>query len=127
MPKIERSAFLYLEGANRDFAQCGTCYAYAPDDKRCALFGPKVSVAPTDSCGFYLKAYGSEAPALTTKNRVSPKDAGFYKGSVRCENCYYGGGGKCGLYQELNKKLPDYFDLDINIEPRACCNAFTPK
>jgi len=122
--KITREAFLYMESDEEDFAQCGTCWQFDPEQKRCAILGPDFEVDADDSCCLYTKGDPVEGQPMVT--RVTPKDAGFVKREVRCENCVYGGK-KCELYVMLNKKLPDVFNLNPNIKPRACCNAQTPK
>lgn len=123
--KITREAFIYLSGKDKDFAQCGTCWLFNPEKERCAILGPEFKVDDDDSCNFYLK--GEPNKGMKLVKRVTPKNAGFVDRKVRCENCKYGGSGECKLYKVLNEKLSDIFNLDEKIEPRACCNANTPK
>lgn len=132
--RIGRDAFLYLEpvGDGDDFAQCGTCSFFGKD--HCALFTKDFTVAAEDSCGVYVpgKPLGEDTPAL---DLLSPEEAGFVRRQVRCENCYHGGSRTrdgeeehyCKLYANLNKQLPDIFDLKEVIRPKACCNAQTPS
>jgi hypothetical protein len=122
--KIKRDAFIYLSSKDKDFAQCGTCWLFNPQRERCVILGPDFKVEADDSCTFYLQ--GEPEKDLELVNRVTPKDAGFVRREVRCENCKYGGN-RCQLFEMLNNKLPDVFDLDTKIEPRACCNAQTPR
>jgi hypothetical protein len=122
--KINRDAFIYLPGKDKEFAQCGTCWLFNAEKERCAILGPDFKVDDDDSCNFYLK--GDHPKDLKLVKRVSPKNAGFVDRKVRCENCRYGGD-HCQLYQQLNSRLPDIFDLETKIESRACCNANTPK
>ena len=123
--KIKRDAFIYLPGKDKEFAQCGTCWLFNAEKERCAILGPTFEVDDDDACNFYLK--GDPSKDLKLVARVTPKNAGFVDRKVRCENCKYGGGGVCKLYTMLNEKLPDVFDLDTKIEPRACCNAQTSR
>ncbi len=123
--KIKRDAFLYLDSNDKEFAQCGTCWLFHAEKERCAILGPDFVVDDDDSCCFYIK--GEVPKDLKLVKRVTPKDAGFVERAVRCENCLYGGSGECKLYKMLNEKFPDVFDLDEQIEPRACCNANTPR
>ena len=122
MAKITREAFVYLEprGDGKDFAQCWTC-AFMTSGK-CLLFRGDNRVHYNDSCGLYVPA-GEKDPFLPIAT-VTKAEAGYIKGSVRCENCSYGGA-KCGLYKTLNKTLPQLFDLNETIESKACCNAYT--
>jgi hypothetical protein len=57
----------------------------------------------------------------------TPKEVGFVSRKVRCENCKYFGKDRCGLYEMLNKRFPDDFNLDVVVEAMGCCNAQTPK
>ena len=127
--KIKRDAFIYLSGKDKQFAQCETCWMFDSEKERCAILGPKFEVKAYASCCFYIK--GDHPRWMKTERLVSPKEAGYVVRSVRCENCRYSrssdNGSECGLYVTLNEKLPDIFDLDEKIEPRACCNANTPK
>jgi hypothetical protein len=123
--KIKRDAFIYLNGTSRDFAQCGSCWLFVPEKQRCSILGPKVEVDADDSCCFYMK--GKPVKGLPIVARVSIEEAGFVERKVRCENCFYGGGGDCQLYVELNEKFPDMFDLDTSITSKSCCNAQIPK
>lgn len=122
--KIDGSAFLYLppKSPADEFAQCGTCTLFKPDSKRCGIFSPKDKVTADQSCGFYL--HGTPTEDQECKSIVTPDQAGLVTGSVRCENCSWFDG-KCGLYKMLNEKLPDDFNLDPDVDPKGCCNAFT--
>jgi hypothetical protein len=125
MPKIKRDAFLYYDGTDHDFAQCGTCWLWDPVRWRCAVIPSLDLVEYWDSCGYYGKGHMPRhlngAPVFT------PEEVGFVKRRVRCENCVYGADGatKCELFNKLNG-LPD-FELDIEIKPEGCCNAQTPR
>lgn len=121
--KIKRDAFLYFDGSGDDFAQCATCRDFAKDQGKCAILGTKVEIKAEYSCCAYIKGEYTGQPIRTL---VTPEEVGLVKRKVRCEHCKYGGP-QCGLYIELMEKLPDLFDLDIKIKPKACCNANTPK
>lgn len=125
--KITRDAFLYLDPkAPKDaFAQCATCALYVAGAERCAILGPAQVVLPGDSCGLYVP--GSPNPDLDTKALVTPEEAGLVHRQVRCENCVYLKAEGCDLYWQLNKALPDVFDLDNDVDPQGCCNAQTPS
>ncbi len=120
--KIERDAFLYMEDPDQpDFAQCGTCWLFHKDAKRCGVLPEDFEVNAEDSCGYYLEGRPADISCPTP---VRPEDVGFVKATkVRCENCEYGGD-ECALYKHLNEAFPSAFDLDIKIDPRGCCNAF---
>src|ERR1051325_9723924 len=55
---------------------------------------------------------------------VTPEQAGYVQGQVRCENCSWYDDGTCGLYQMLMEKMPDVFDLETSVEAQGCCNAW---
>lgn len=120
--KIDRSAFLYMVDHDGDayrFAQCAGCRFFTGKD--CAVIG--IPVKAGWSCGLFTDgAYDG----MAVQQNVPAEEAGVYKGSVRCENCRFGGD-HCALYQRLNKELPALFDLDSKIESKACCNAFQAR
>lgn len=127
--KITRDAFLYLDprGNRNRFAQCSTCRDWVTGDRKCVIHGPKVIVAGGASCGFYVNG-SPQPPGTLTYARVTPKESGLVLREVRCENCMYFDEkpSECGLYHKLNKALPEYFDLDVNVNAHGCCNANEP-
>jgi len=115
--KIKRDAFLYLEGNNAKFAQCGSC---ALGWSTCAIMG-NTRVSPVKgSCGFYIK--GQPTPDRHIAN-LTRAQTGYVERPVRCENCRFYGQGHCGLYRALNKNMGAIFDLDEKVDAEACCNA----
>lgn len=136
--KVDRSAFLYLppKGNEKKFAQCSTCEKFISNKNQCVLFKKKDEVAANGSCGLYIHNQSPQQNYVnsgSTEERVpldivTPKQAGYVEGPVRCRNCSWSDGkGKCKLYAQLNNTLPDVFKLDENIEADACCNAWTTK
>lgn len=123
--RIKRDAFIYLSSTSKEFAQCGMCWLFNAEKERCAILGPTFKVDDDDSCCLFVK--GEPVKNQPIIARITPKNAGFVKRRVRCENCKFGDDNKCKLYKMLNEKFPDVFDLDEKIEPRACCNAQTPR
>ncbi len=122
--KIDRSAFLYMDPKDPEdtFAQCATCFHFLPNAERCLLFGKNDKVVAEASCALYV--HGTPADDREIINSVSPEEAGYYVGQVRCENCsWFNKDSTCGLYQELNK-LKDIFNLDTKVNPKGCCNGF---
>ena len=96
-------------------ANRGSCGEYAP--------WPTPDCAPDpDVVEEHAKKLATGAPGSATKEEV-----GYVERPVRCENCLFGGAPKCGWYEELNEKLPEYFKETRDIEPKACCNSQTPK
>jgi hypothetical protein len=127
--KIGRDAFLYYDPRDpkEQFAQCGTCRLFLPESERCAVIGPDTVVLATDSCGLY--AWGTPTEDQLVKESVTAKEAGLVHRSVRCENCRFfdAGEGMCGLFQMLNEKFPDDFELQTGVYSQGCCNAQTPE
>jgi hypothetical protein len=121
---ILRDAFLYLppKGDPDDFAQCGSCGMFIPDQQRCWLFGADHEVVANASCGLYIN--GQPSNDQQPQNKVTPEQAGYNLGQVRCENCKWLDGTTCELYVLLNEKLPQVFDLDTKVNPYGCCNAW---
>jgi hypothetical protein len=127
--KITRDAFLYLspKAPTDRFAQCSTCRDWVRGDNRCRIHGPRLPVKGTASCGLYV--HGDPKPPDTPCwPYVTPEQSGLVDRQVRCENCAHMATDedKCMLYDTLNKKLPDLFDLKVEIHPQGCCNAQTP-
>jgi len=129
MPKIDRSAFLYLDPkGNKDtFAQCSTCLLWCGEAKQlCAIHGDKVRVRGTASCGFYI--HGSPRPEQTVAKIVTPAESGLVDRKVRCENCQYfdTDDSDCDLFKELNEEFPELFYLEEKVDKHGCCNANEP-
>lgn len=121
--KIKRDAFLYLDGGDNRFAQCGTCIF---GKSKCALAGGH-DVNPTiGSCGFYVR--GPAVPRTKPFARMAPEQMGYVERKVRCENCQHFDrpNQDCELYELLNKQFPDLFDLEEGVHPHGCCNAQVP-
>lgn len=144
--KNTRDAFLYLEPKKKklrkEFAQCSTCRMFVPDEYTegkidlCIIHGSDVKVGEGYSCGMYApwpkgtpeeKVMQNHAKELSggLPGSFTPEESGLVEREVRCENCEFHrpDEGECGLYALLNKKMPDYFDLDVKVEPHGCCNA----
>lgn len=121
---ILRDAFLYLppQGDPTKFAQCGSCGMFIPNKQRCWLFGDDDLVVANASCGLYIK--GKPSNDQQPQHKVTPEQAGYNLGQVRCENCKWLEGTTCGLYKILNEQLPEVFDLDTKVDPYGCCNAW---
>jgi hypothetical protein len=123
--KLGADAFLYLspEQGIDDFAQCSECRDWIPGDNRCFIHGRHVEVLGTMSCGFYV--YGEPLePGDVPYAMVSPMESGLVNREVRCENCkHMNDDSTCGFFKTLNEKLPELFDIDINIDAKGCCNA----
>jgi hypothetical protein len=125
--KITRDAFLYLDPKppEDEFAQCGTCIMFIPDHDRCMIHGAKIKVDEDDSCGLYVHGVPRNGPPTAA---VTPKESGLVGRQVRCENCeHFNGKDLCLLFKNLNRVLPDKFDLDTKVSPKGCCNAQIPK
>lgn len=121
---ILRSAFLYLPptGDHKQFAQCGSCGMFIPGAQRCWLFGADDLVVSNASCGMYIQ--GEPSDDQKPQGKVTPEDAGYNLGQVRCENCKWFTGSTCDLFKLLNGQLPDVFDLDVKVDAYGCCNAW---
>jgi hypothetical protein len=125
--KVRRDAFIYLEPRNniKDFAQCSSCSHFMPDSERCTLFSKNYKVVAEGSCSLYVQ--GVPADNQVIMDSITPKDAGYVVAKVRCENCVALEGTTCTFFETLNQKIPDFFNLDTKVKPRACCNAWAPK
>jgi Pyruvate/2-oxoacid:ferredoxin oxidoreductase delta subunit len=127
--KLDRSAFLYLSPRDpkKQFAQCNTCFLFLPERQRCALFSQDFKVIADASCGLYINGQPNDNQEI--RNIVSPKEAGYIQEQVRCENCiWFNKEPKtCGLFEDLNKAMPEVFDLEETVEPLACCNGWQPN
>ena len=121
---INRSAFLYMDPKEpaEEFAQCGTCYNWKPESRRCKYFSDDDEVLGSMSCGLY--AHGTPSERQPVIEATTPEEAGAVNTAVRCENCSWFGNGECGLFKLLMARLPDTFDLDPAVDAQGCCNAF---
>ena len=118
--KIDRSTFLYLEGEDDTFAQCGSC-AFGPDT--CGLMGGAPVNPEIGTCCLYVPGEFLGQPV----SNLSKEEIGYVERPVRCENCRYFSNGNCGLFQELNEAFPDQFDLNVKVQPYGCCNGQMPN
>lgn len=134
-PKIDRSAFLYMEpddesfGKNKKFAQCGTCKLWTgAKRKRCFILGKDKLILSIDTCALYVNGEPDTSLAGKEEARLTLEEAGYERRSVRCENCiaFNRKESICELFRSLNKKMPDMFDLNENVLWDGCCNANTP-
>ena len=128
--KFDRDIFIYLEPqknqSKKDFAQCGSCFMFMPGKERCSIFPEDFKVVADASCSLYV--YGQPTDDQAWKTAVDPEAAGYVKGQVRCENCkWLDPGNKCGFFAYLNEKMSDTFNIDEQVEPKACCNAWQAK
>jgi hypothetical protein len=133
--KITRDAFIYMEPDTKErqkykekFAQCGTCHMWTGEKgKSCTIHSQKVEITAEKSCSFYTP--GDPMPEMIGKEMgiVSPAESGLVEADVRCENCNYFSSGKvCQVFKRLNASA-EMFELDENVEPKACCNAWVGK
>jgi len=122
--KIGRWAFLYLEPKTPmdDFAQCSTCELFLPGKERCGIFGPNDKVVANASCGLYIQGQPHDEQPI--QDIVTPDEAGYVLGQVRCENCSWFENNGCNLFKMLDEKMPDVFDLGDKVKAKGCCNAW---
>lgn len=126
MEKITRESFTYLDptGDKSKFAQCGTCRMFTGTG--CTILG-KTKVTAEMSCNFYVHGEPAKDKEGKEEALLTSKEAGLVNRQVRCENCRSFSNGVCLLYQALNKKNPDIFNLDEKVDKQGCCNAQMPK
>jgi len=128
--KFDRDIFIYLEpkGKQRpkDFAQCGSCFMFMPGKERCSIFPQDFKVVADASCSLYVNGQPTDDQAW--KTAVDPKQAGYVKAQVRCENCkWLDPGSKCGFFAYLNEKMGDTFSINEKVNAKGCCNAWQSK
>lgn len=128
--KFDRDIFIYLEpkkdADRKDFAQCGSCFMFLPGKERCSIFPKDFKVIAEASCSLYVKGEPTDFQPWHTG--VDPKDAGYVKGQVRCENCkWLDPGSVCGFFKYLNEKMPDTFRCKEKVDRKGCCNAWEAK
>lgn len=134
--KIKRDAFLYLQpsessyGKPEEYAQCVSCGLWTGEErKRCYILGKKKEVLGTDTCCFYCNSE-PQVDTLAGKEieAVTPEEAGFYRGKVRCQNCSYFNPtiSSCKLFFMLDTEFPDDFSLGSSVDKHGCCNLNIP-
>lgn len=123
--KITRDAFLYMEPKppKDSFAQCGTCVMFTGTG--CTILG-KTKITKSMTCGLYVHGIPSYDQQGKEQALTTPQECGLIDEAVRCEHCQYGGG-HCSLFEMLNDKIPNAFDLETKIDLKGCCNAFIKK
>lgn len=126
---IKRDAFLYLDpkGKKDQFAQCSSCIMWTgPKGNTCTIHG-KTKVTGDMSCGLYVHGPIHDDMIGQEMAAVTPKESGLLKESVRCENCahFEAGENECELFEELNEMDPKKWDLDPQVDPKGCCNAWS--
>ncbi len=145
MKKVDRSAFLYLEprptDGDRDFAQCDTCRMFVPGGTsgHCIIHGSQLRVARDATCGFWVRwPNGRPVRHVVETHRkelneglaasVTPQESGLLHALVQCHRCaHFAPPGRCALFEGLNQRAPTRFDLDTDVDPHGCCNAWTAK
>lgn len=127
---VKRDAFIYLDPKSPEdkFAQCETCMMWTgPEHKICTILGKEVTVNAEDSCGLYVHGDPMPEEAEHAVKLVTPEEAGFLANTqVRCENCgsFDAGRSTCIAFEEINKALPEQFDLTSKVKAKGCCNAW---
>ncbi len=127
--KLTQSSFIYLEQIvpTTQFAQCATCSLFLPGKQRCGIFGKDDVVKANASCGLYIQGAPNDDQEIT--GVVTPEQAGYVDGQVRCENCLWFNPepSTCGLFEDLNKAMPEVWALEEKVKAKACCNAWQSR
>jgi len=124
---LDRAIFLYMDPREKDknnFAQCKSCVMWTGEKgKTCVIHGKALHVRAQDTCGLYVNGPIHEDMIGKEMKLTVPKESGFEKKVVRCENCrYFEGKSVCLFFRKLNK-IPE-MDLDEKVHPKGCCNAW---
>jgi hypothetical protein len=151
-PRLGRDVFLYMEprpalDAPASFAQCASCCNFIPDlqmhgavrGDRCLLFGTNFPITDDDSCNLYVPwpagdpckgcvAHGAEELIGGMRASVKPFDVGYVADTkVTCKRCrqFDFVDSACEAMEELNRKLPQMFDLDEKVSADGCCSMWS--
>ncbi len=129
----DRSAFGYMEPDPniKEFAQCGSCAMFLRKVGRCHWLRKNDKVNDDATCIMYVQGTPNDDSKAEPTGSFDPETVGFYDGQVRCENCnardfrdpYRK---HCDLYVQLNRMYPNMWKLETKVEPRGCCNAWSP-
>lgn len=128
--KILRDAFLYMDPKppSKEFGQCETCFMWVKDADLCTIHGKSVEIDGDDSCSLYVHGKPVLEKDSVIRKLVTAEESGLIGRDVRCENCkFFNKGDVCGLFDRLNKEMPDIYDLDVKVLPYGCCNGQLPK
>jgi hypothetical protein len=149
--KYDRGIFIYLAPRNfdrdADFAQCESCRMFvhesalkAKEGSRCIIHGARAIIDEDDSCGFWVPwPEGEPVPRVIADHAaeldkgvaasITPEQSGLVGDRVQCHRCaqFEPKRSRCGLYAALNEAAPQVFDLDEQVKPHACCNAWTDE
>ena len=83
----------------------------------------KRQVVANASCGLYIQGRPHDDQPI--QDVVTPDEAGYVLGQVRCENCSWYKNGTCELFAQLDRQMPDTFDLKDSVSASGCCNAWS--
>ncbi len=150
-PRLNRSALGYIEprvgidGAS-SFCQCDSCMHFVPENAmrgavvgdRCLILGATFPVSGESSCAYFLPwptgaadaddvSENAEDMIEGERGSITPYDAGFVRDTkVRCMNCrsFESDESECSLYEALNDKLPNVWQLDCSVKGGACCSCW---
>lgn len=134
---IERDSFMYLKPKGmvptKDHAQCRGCMMFTGDKHESCTTHAKSEgpILGKGSCGGYAEGHPMPDEAGHEMGSWTKEESGYVERSVRCENCKWAmkeeGGHVCTFFRMLNEMIPEMFDIDEDIEPKACCNAQESK
>lgn len=117
---IEKQTVLYMLKPATQY-ECGDCYAYLPEDRRCLYHSFSDTFLPFDGCGLFTQ--GTPRPKGTTPlGLVTKQESGFARSTFgfsckRCENFI-----ESGDCSSVDKDSPG--DTPGMIHPDACCNGW---
>jgi len=131
--RITRDALLFMKarGPNKGkFAQCITCIHFLIDQGLCRLQRDKDDVDGDDSCGSYYPGEPTKGEEKPLGNST-PAELGFVKRLVQCRRCRFFDPDSearkhCDLFTQLNRMMPNVFNMDRYVDDFDCCNAQSP-
>lgn len=117
--KWPKQAALYIYRPGTEY-QCKDCYFYM--QKKCALYGDRVSIEPYGTCGLWV-----ELPAHSASQWIgglTKEETGYAenKAGFSCKRCEYFGNMDCS---KVDKNSPG--DTQGKISPDGCCNRWEIK
>ena len=125
--KLNRRAFLYTEPIltkhKGSYAECQSCYFYITNDKLCELLDTYTTVYPNSSCDYYIENSIEAVNTRVPLSLLTAEEVRLVHRPVRCGNCIFfeKKSAECHAYETLNKRYPEIFDLDVQVNEFGCC------
>ena len=104
--------------------KCENCFMWVKNEKKCVILDKKLTINPTDVCGYHVYGKPFENWIDSVKYPIPEELAGLSKteDGTSCDICKYYGNKKC--YAVATE---DNGDIPATIDPKGCCARWAKK